>query len=99
MIATSLAQAIAFAEKNEIPRVIEVKCPRPDCGKTIYAITDSEKHEHADWLAEFKSNRFKRHIYCKHCSYGALGSNEGHFILKTHHIPPKNKPPVTSKIK
>ncbi len=86
MIAASLEQVLTFAEKNKIPRVIEIQCPRPDCGKTVYAATDSDKHEHADWLAEFKSNCFSRHIYCKHCHYGALGPNQGHFILKTHHV-------------
>jgi hypothetical protein len=86
MLTTSLKQAIEFAKKNGIPRVIEIKCPRPDCGRTVYAVTDSDAHEHSAWLAEFKSNRFKRHIYCKHCSYGALGPHEGHFIFKTHHL-------------
>ncbi len=89
MITTSLKQALAFAEKNKIPRVIEIKCPRPDCGHTIYAVTDSDKHEHMGWLAEFKGNRFKRHIYCKHCSYGALAGAQGHFIFETHHVSQK----------
>jgi len=75
-----------YAKEHHIPRVIEIKCPRPSCGQTMYALTDDEKHEHAAWLDHFKSNRYKRHIACKRCGYGLTSDSEGDFIVTTHQI-------------
>ena len=86
MIATSLEKAVVYAREKHIPRVIEIKCPRHSCGKTMFAITDDDEHEHAGWLESFKKNRSKRHVYCKHCAYGAMGGNENAFHFVTHSV-------------
>jgi len=88
MISTTLEKAMCYAKENRIPRVIEIKCPRPSCGKTMFAITDDDKHEHAAWLEQFKRERSKRHVYCKYCAYGAMGNSENDFKFVTHMPPP-----------
>lgn len=86
MISFSLEEAMQYAKENKIPRVIEIKCPREDCGKTMYAVTDSDKHEHEIWLQKFRRDSFKRHIACRRCGYGMFSDSEGSFIFKTHNV-------------
>ena len=86
MLSTSLEQVMAYAKEHHIPRVIEIRCPRERCQKTFYALTDSNAHEHLSWLEGFKRERKSRHIYCKHCHYGALSDHEGDFLFITHTI-------------
>ena len=87
MIAHTLESALKHAREAGIPRVIEIKCPRPSCGHTIYALTDGEDHEHRLWLKEFRQKAMKRFIYCKYCGYGSTSDTEGHFVFETHQVP------------
>ncbi len=83
MIVTDLRQALDYAKANHIPRVLEMRCPR--CDQTIYAATDSEKHEHASWMARLKDHRSQRYVSCKRCGYGR-GAGESSFIFQTHEV-------------
>ncbi len=83
MIATDLEKILGFAKEHQIPRVIEMRCPR--CDQTIYAATDDDKHEHAQWMATLKMNRSQRYVSCKRCGYGR-GPGESSFVFKTHEV-------------
>jgi len=85
IIATSLEKAIAFAKEHKIARVTEIKCPRETCRKTFSVFAGDERERDA-WLEKFKNDRFKRHIYCKHCGYGSMGDAEGQFEIKNHAV-------------
>jgi hypothetical protein len=85
MVTASLEKAIMYAKEHKISRVTEIKCPRTTCGKTFSVFAGDERGRTA-WLEEFKNNRFKRHIYCKHCGYGAMGDAEGQFEFKNHAV-------------
>lgn len=83
MTTTSLENAMVFAKEHKIQRVTEIKCPRETCGKTFQVFAGDERERDA-WLEKFKEDRFKRHVYCKHCGYGAMGDSEGQFEIKNH---------------
>ncbi len=85
MVVTSFEKAIAYAKEHKISRVTEVTCPRETCRKTLYVFAGDEREREA-WLEEFSRNRFKRHVYCKHCGYGAMGNSEGQFEIKNHMV-------------
>lgn len=86
MVFNSLQKAMDFAEGNNVPRVLEMKCPQ--CGETIYACTDDDKHEHLSWFETLKQNRKQRYVSCKRCGYGMLG--ESSFVFKTHEAPKRD---------
>ena len=86
MISRSLEEAMAFAKEHGIPRVIEMSCPRPSCGKTLYAVTDGDDREHKAWLKELQLKAMRRFIYCKYCGYGSASDTQGHFVFKTHKV-------------
>lgn len=84
MIYTVFGEAENYAKLHNIPRLLEMRCPR--CGETIYAATDDDTHEHTSWFSVLKANRSQRHVACKRCGYGSMSSSESAFIFKTYEL-------------
>lgn len=89
MIYTTLEEAETYAKGHNIPRVLEMRCPK--CKQTIYAATDDASHEHTSWFENLKANRNQRHVFCKRCGYGSMSSAESAFIFKTHEMGQEGK--------